>query len=57
MSLLLEAFVGAMFLDLGFDAARKWFVNAMEQHIDIVDYIQKLLRVALVGIQMSELPV
>jgi ribonuclease-3 len=38
----MEAFVGAVFVNLGFDAARKWFVNAMEQHIDIVDYIQKL---------------
>jgi ribonuclease-3 len=38
----LEAFMGAVFVDLGFDSARTWFVNALEQHIDIVDYIQKL---------------
>jgi ribonuclease-3 len=38
----LEAFIGAVFVELGFDAARTWFVSALEQHIDIVDYIQRL---------------
>lgn len=38
----LEAFVGAVFIDLDFDAAARWLINAMEQHIDIVDFIQKL---------------
>lgn len=39
---LLEAFVGAIFLEQGFDSARDWFVNVMEAHLDVSEYIQKL---------------
>lgn len=34
-----EAFIGAMYLDVGFECTRLWFVNFMERHIDFVDLI------------------
>ena len=34
-----EAFIGAIFLDLGFHMAAEWIVNVIETHIDFADLI------------------
>ena len=37
-----EAFVGAIFLDLGFECAKKWIVNVTELYIDYADLVNQL---------------
>lgn len=38
----MEAFVGAIFLEQGFENAQQWFVGVMEAHLDMADYIRRL---------------
>lgn len=37
----LEAFIGAIFLDLGDDAVYTWITNMIEEHIDLADLIRQ----------------
>lgn len=38
----MEAFVGAIFMEQGYDNASRWFVGVMETHLDVSEYIRKL---------------
>jgi ribonuclease III len=35
----LEAFIGAMFLDLGFELSRKWIITLYETHVDFSELV------------------
>lgn len=38
----MEAFVGAIHVTLGYEAARTWFVTVLEEHANLVEYISRL---------------
>jgi ribonuclease-3 len=38
----MEAFVGAVYVEQGFDAAKAWFIGVMEAHLDLSEFIRKL---------------